>query len=162
MTRWLPYPRLSVTLLALWLLLNQSLAPAHLLFAAVLGVALPLAAARLLPGERGPRRPLAAVRLFAVVVFDILRSNVAVARLIMHPGHRRATAAFIFIPLELRNVYGLTTLACIVTATPGTLWVDYDSKDGVLMLHVLDMVDEEGWIRLIKNRYERLLREIFE
>jgi multicomponent K+:H+ antiporter subunit E len=160
--RWLPSPRLSVCLLALWLLLNQSLAPAHLLFGALPGVGLPLAAAQLLPDHRGPRRPMAALRLFGLVVADILRSNLAVARLIVHRGHRRATAAFIFIPLELRNAYGLTLLACIITSTPGTLWVDYDGHDGVLMLHVLDLVDEEGWIHLIKNRYERLLLEIFE
>lgn len=162
MKRWLPAPRLSVCLLVLWLLLNQSLAPAHVLFGALLGFGLPLLGVRMLPDHRGPRRPEAALRLFGLVVADILRSNLAVGSLIVHPGNRRATAAFVFIPLELRNAYGLTTLACIITSTPGTLWVDYDSDDGVLMLHVLDLVDEEGWIHLIKNRYERLLLEIFE
>ena len=29
-------------------------------------------------------------------------------------------------------------------------------------LHVLDLVDEETWVRLIKDRYERRLMEIFE
>ena len=33
---------------------------------------------------------------------------------------------------------------------------------GTLLLHVLDLVDEEQWSRLIKDRYERLLMEIFE
>jgi multicomponent K+:H+ antiporter subunit E len=30
------------------------------------------------------------------------------------------------------------------------------------MIHVLDLIDESEWIRAIKGRYERLLREIFE
>jgi multicomponent K+:H+ antiporter subunit E len=30
------------------------------------------------------------------------------------------------------------------------------------MIHVLDLVDENEWIRTIKGRYERLLLEIFE
>ena len=53
-------------------------------------------------------------------------------------------------------------LALIVTATPGTLWVDFDRRRGTLLLHVLDLVDEESWIQLIKGRYESLLMEIFE
>ena len=53
-------------------------------------------------------------------------------------------------------------LACIITSTPGTIWVNYDTVRGVLLIHVLDLVDEEGWTRTIKDRYERLLLEIFE
>ena len=66
------------------------------------------------------------------------------------------------IPLDLRDPYGLAVLACIITSTPGTLWVSFDSAKGMLMIHVLDLVDENEWIRTIKGRYERLLLEIFE
>ena len=66
------------------------------------------------------------------------------------------------IPLDIRNPYGLALLACIITSTPGTLWVNFDAQKGVLMIHVLDLIDEGEWIRTIKGRYERLLLEIFE
>ena len=65
------------------------------------------------------------------------------------------------IPLDLRDPYGLAALACIITSTPGTLWVDFDAASGTLTIHVLDLVDESEWIRTIKGRYERLLLEIF-
>jgi len=32
----------------------------------------------------------------------------------------------------------------------------------MLTIHVLDLIDENAWIRTIKHRYERLLLEIFE
>jgi multicomponent K+:H+ antiporter subunit E len=66
------------------------------------------------------------------------------------------------IPLDLRAPYGLAALACIITATPGTLWVEYDSADNTMLLHVLDLIDEEEWVRIIKDRYETRLMEIFE
>jgi multicomponent K+:H+ antiporter subunit E len=66
------------------------------------------------------------------------------------------------IPLELRSPNGLAALACIITATPGTIWVRLDSAEGLLVIHVLDVIDENTWIQTIKNRYERLLMEIFE
>jgi multicomponent K+:H+ antiporter subunit E len=65
------------------------------------------------------------------------------------------------IPLRTNNRYCLAVLACIITSTPGTLWMAHDTRSNVLLLHVLDLVDEQRWIELIQQRYERLLREIF-
>ena len=93
---------------------------------------------------------------------DIIRSNVAVGRIILGLGRRQRTSGFVNIPLELRNPYGLAILACIITSTPGTLWVNFDRQRGLLVIHVLDLIDEDDWIRTIKNRYERRLLEIFE
>ena len=93
-------------------------------------------------------------------MLDIWRSNIAVARLILRPDHPRRVSGFVVVPLELRNPAGLAILACIVTSTPGTAWVEHNSESNKLLLHVLDLVDEAHWIDLIKNRYERLLLEI--
>ena len=64
--------------------------------------------------------------------------------------------------LETADTGGLAVLACIVTATPGTSWAQYDAAGSVLTLHVLDLLDEDEWVRLFKDRYERRLMEIFE
>jgi multicomponent K+:H+ antiporter subunit E len=97
-----------------------------------------------------------------LVVADIVRSNIAVARIIFGLGRRDRRSGFVRIPLEMRDRYGLTALACIITATPGTLWIEYDGETGAVLIHVLDLVDEDAWIRLIKRRYEQRLMEIFE
>ena len=78
MTRWLPFPRVSVALLAAWLLLNQSLAPAQVLFGALLALALPRLLLALRHARDGAQRPRAALRLAARVALDIIRSNLAV------------------------------------------------------------------------------------
>jgi multicomponent K+:H+ antiporter subunit E len=62
----------------------------------------------------------------------------------------------------VRHPGGLAALACIITATPGTSWARYDAARNTLTIHVLDLVDEEAWVRLFKGRYERRLMEIFE
>ena len=56
----------------------------------------------------------------------------------------------------------MPTLAIILTATPGTIWVNYNPASGVLVLHVLDLIDDQDWAKIVKQRYERLLMEIFE
>lgn len=161
MTRILPYPFLSAFLLGMWLLLNQSLSPGQLLLGCMVGIAGGLAISTLQIPTGRVRRPLAMVRLAFIVLFDIIRSNVAVTRIVLSPN-RTAKSGFLTVDLDLRNEYALAILACMLTSTPGTVWVNFDSRKGVLLLHVLDLVDEQTWIDLIKTRYERLLMEVFE
>lgn len=161
MTRWLPFPLVFVLLLAMWLLLNQTLAPGHILFGSVLALCLSWILAVLREDGVVVRHPGVIIRLVVLVAADIVRSNLAVARIIFSPGLRKSPSGFVEIPLELRNPYGLAVLACIITATPGTLWVDFNSATGLLTIHVLDLVDRQAWIDTIKGRYEWRLQEIF-
>ena len=64
-------------------------------------------------------------------------------------------SGFLEIPLDLRDDHGLAVLACIVTSTPGTVWAGLSPDRATLTLHVLDLRDEDAWIRTIKQRYER-------
>jgi multicomponent K+:H+ antiporter subunit E len=160
MRRLLPFPIASAAVLALWLLLNQSLSLGHFLLGGVVALVGGWTLAALELPKARPRRLGALCRLLALVLADIVRSNIAVARIILGLERRR-TSGFVDIPLELRNPYGLAVLACIITSTPGTLWVDFDAASGTLTIHVLDLVDRSEWLRTIKGRYERLLLEIF-
>ena len=162
MRRVLPHPRLSVLLLVVWALLHASVAPGVLATGAVLALLGPLAMARLQPDRPALRSPGAVLRLAAVVFTDIVRSNYAVATLILGRRRRDRVSGFVYIPLDVRSPSSLAVLAIIVTSTPGTLWVQYDAGRGRLLLHVLDLVDEAEWTELIKGRYEPLLTEIFE
>jgi multicomponent K+:H+ antiporter subunit E len=90
-----------------------------------------------------------------------VRSNFAVAAIVLF-RRRERVSGFVHLPLDLSNRHGLAVLALIITATPGTMWVEFDRRRSVLLVHVLDLVDESEWIRLIKGRYEELLLEIFE
>ena len=162
MRTWLPFPLTSLCLLGMWLMLNQSLSVGHVLLGALfalLGGWLLGLVQRDVPRVRNP---LAMARLGLLVFVDIVRSNIAVARIILGPRHSQHTSGFLKIPLDLRNRYGLAILGCIITATPGTLWVRYNAETQSLLIHVLDLVDEATWIDTIKGRYERLLLEIFE
>lgn len=162
MRRVVPSPLMSGALFVLWLLLNQSISPGHILLAVTVALvggwmltALELPDARL-------RRPTAMLRLTGRVVADIVRSNIAVGRIVLGLRGPARRPGLVDIPLQLRDPYALAALACIITATPGTLWVGFDAVSGTLTIHVLDLTDEREWIDTIKIRYERMLMEIFE
>lgn len=160
MTRLLPYPLLSLSLLVMWLLLT-GFSTGHFLVAAAVALIVSRTMLGLRPEKPRIRFGLAMVKLAAIVLADIVRSNIAVGRIVLfRPPQRRS--GFIDLPIEMRSPYGLAVLAIIITATPGTLWLQHDIQRNVILIHVLDLVDEEEWVRLIKHRYERLLMEIFE
>jgi multicomponent K+:H+ antiporter subunit E len=162
MNKLLPFPLLSACLLAMWLLLNQTFSAGHILLGGVLALLGGWLMTALQPAVGRVRNPRAIVTLAFLVLADIIRSNIAVARIILGLRHRGVISGFLSIPIDMRNRYGLATLACIITATPGTLWVQFNPGTGLLMIHVLDLIDESVWIDTIKGRYERLLLEIFE
>ena len=156
-------PVLVVVLLATWLLLHQTLAPGQFLLGLALSVVLAWFGHDLRPLRARLRRVDRALDLFFVVFWDIVRSNVAVARIVLGlVGRRQVRSGFLRVPLDLRDDHGLAVLACIVTATPGTVWAGLSPDGATLTLHVLDLRDEDEWVRTIKQRYERRLMEIFQ
>lgn len=158
----IPHPLLTLTLVVLWLVLTR-FSLGQLVLGTLVGLIAGRAYASLTPDRSRLRRPDLVLRLMAIVAVDIARSNIAVARLILGGGrYGRRHSGFVRIPLDLREPNALATLAIIVTATPGTAWFAYDPDSGELLLHVFDLVDEDGWVHLIKTRYEALLLEIFQ
>ena len=68
--------RLRVAALVLvWLLLQQSLSPGHLLLGAILGTVVPLFTRRFWPEHVRVARPLVVLRFITVVLWDILAAN---------------------------------------------------------------------------------------
>lgn len=156
-------PVMLLCLVILWLVLNQTFAAGHLLLGVALGTLVSWATSSLRPLRARLRRLDLAFGLVFVVLYDVLRSSVAVAGIVLGLVRRgQLRSGFIDIPLELRDPHGLAALAAIVTSTPGTVWVGLSHDCARLTLHVLDLRDEREWITLIKHRYERPLRRIFE
>jgi multicomponent K+:H+ antiporter subunit E len=159
--RWFPHPGLSALLLLVWLALNSSLQPAQLLLGALLAWLMPLLSGAL-PGRRVPLyRPLLALRLLVVVLADIVVANLRVARLVLGPVSA-LRPAFVRVPLDLREPYAVYTLASIVTLTPGTVSSRISEDRRYLLVHALDMDDEQALVAQIKARYELPLKEIFK
>lgn len=158
--RWLAHPLLSALLAATWLLLQQSLAPGNLITAVVLGLVVP----RLLHGFVGEptvvRSWPAAMRLVAVVLYDVVVANVAVARIVLSPGSN-PQPAWLTVPLDVQHPTAITLFATIITTTPGTVSCVVDEKRRQILVHALDCHDAAAMVADMKLRYEAPLKEIF-
>ncbi|WP_134679358.1 Na+/H+ antiporter subunit E [Paracoccus ravus] len=162
MRQLIPHPLLSGSLVLMWLLLTR-FSPGHLVLGSMIALLAGWTVERLTLARPRIRRWQAIPRLAGLVAWDILRSNISVARvLLLGPNHPDYHSGFIELRLTLRDQNALALLAIILAATPGTAWLEYDRESGRLLLHVLDLRSEDDWQVLIRDRYERLLGEIFE
>lgn len=157
---WLSHPWLSALLALSWLLLSHSLAPVHLLSAALIGLLVPRLLHEALPPS-SRIRIVPALRLILVVLRDIVVSNITVARLVLGPVGR-PQPAWITVPLTLTHPTAISLLASIITTTPGTVSSTVDEQRRLILVHALDCSDPVQMVADIKTRYEDPLRQIFE
>lgn len=161
LARLLPAPVLSLVLWVSWLMLNESASVGHLLLGAALAIAIPWFTERFRPDRPRLRGPGTAVRLALVVLHDIVKSNVVVARQVLGP-ESRIRPAFVWVPLDIRDPHGIVALAGIITLTPGTLSSELSDDRRHLLVHAFNVDDPDALVAEIKQRYEAPLREIFE
>lgn len=157
-----PAPLLSVALFVLWLLLNHSVSKGHIVLGAVLALLIPIVTRGLRPLPVRVRHPWSILKLFMTVIKDTSVSNFQVVRFLLFPSLRKHPAAFVHIPLELRDPNGLAVLAMIICITPGTAWAEISRDRSALLMHVLEVGDARIIIDHVKTSYERPLMEIFE
>lgn len=161
MRRLLPHPQLSLVLWVAWLALNNTVAPAHLMLGAVLALVIPWTATHLVDGAWPMlRSPQTVLRLGLTVLYDIVVSNIDVARRVLGPASA-IKPGFVKVPLDVTNDWAITMLAGIITMTPGTLTADVAVDRSHLLVHALHIDDADALVASIKSRYETPLKEIF-
>ena len=167
-----PTPFRSVLLFVVWLLLNNSVSPGHLILGAILAVVIPLACIPFREPQPLILRPGLAVKQLFIVLYDIVTANVQVAKLILGPI-KQLNPAFVKVPLDLSHEMPITILASTVSLTPGTVSAEVypfveslapgeEPQQRYLLIHVLHLEDEQELINTIKSRYEAPLKEIFQ
>jgi multicomponent K+:H+ antiporter subunit E len=158
--RWFPHPFVSFLVFLSWLMLSHSLDLTDILVAILLAIIIPR-----LVGPFISRTPhihwTLAVKLFFVVLWDIIVSNFRVAKMVLGPMDQLHPRWY-RVPLETEHEEVNTLLAMIITTTPGTVSAGIDQERGDILVHALSSDDTELDIQEIKKRYETPLLEIFD
>mgnify|MGYP005857605857 CR=1 FL=1 len=162
LARILPHPLVSLAVALVWILLVNTLTLNAIVFAAILGVVIPLFTRAYWPEAPRLRHPLKVAEYLLVVLWDICIANLQVARIILFVPNAALRPAWITIPLDLRTPEAITVLAGTITMTPGTVSSDLSGCGRALLVHCLHAPDPDAVRDQIKARYESRLKEIFE
>lgn len=113
-------------------------------------------------GERYFKRSSATLRFAAYVVWELVLANVKVARTVLFTPTADLRPGIVAVPLDLRSDAEITTLANLITLTPGTLSLDVSDDRHVLYVHAIEVDDPARFRDETKRGFERAVREVFE
>lgn len=158
----LPHPILSLLICVVWIMLANEISPGHVVLGLALGVLIPLSTARFWPRRLRVKSLSAMIEYAALVLFDIVVSNIHVAKLVLFRPTDKLRSVYVTVPLDLTRPELIAMLAGTCNMTPGTVCADLSADGRALLVHCLDLDDPQSMVDLIKNRYERRLKRIFE
>ena len=158
----IPAPWLSLSLLALWLILNGSVHLGTVALGIVVALMVPLMTQSLRPTRVRIRRPGAVLRLIWRVFVDVVQSNFQVAWRGWLYGRPPPRVQWVVIPLQLKSPAALAALAVIAAVVPGTVWSELSMDRTRLLFHVFHVPPGQDFAAWFRERYEVLLMEIFE
>jgi len=117
----------------------------------------------LFPNASYTKKPHQVVYFIGFFLWELLIANIRVAKEVLSPT-LTANPAIVAVPLDLESDIEITTLANLITLTPGTLSLDVSEDRKTLYVHTmyLDNNDVEAFRTDIKNGFEQRVREFFE
>ncbi|MDO4222492.1 MAG: Na+/H+ antiporter subunit E [Acinetobacter sp.] len=158
--RWFPHPFVSVLVALTWIILAASYSVQSIVMASILAIVIPRMV-RPFVGRTQKIRWGLAVKLIAIVMWDILVSNIKIARLVLG-SLDQLQPKWYRVPLESEHEQVNALLAMIITTTPGTVSAGIDQERRDILVHALSSDDEQADIQDMKQRYEALLMQIFD
>lgn len=157
-----PHPYLTALLTLVWMLLDNTAGPGVFIVGLILGIIIPIITAPYWPDRPVLKHPLKIASYVLIVMYDIVKSNIDVALVVLFKSNAARKPAWVTIPLDLKTPEAITVLAGTITMTPGTVTADVSAQGSALLVHCLDAPDPDAVRDDIKSRYEARLKEIFE
>jgi multicomponent Na+:H+ antiporter subunit E len=152
---------IEAALVVMWVLAWGDLSVANVVSGALISGALLVVfpVARLPVGAGHTVRPLAALRLLVAFGFELLVSNLAMARDVLL-GQKRLRTGILACPLRVDSDGVATFLTNLLSLTPGAMPIEVTHGPPVIYVHVLRMHDRD---RLLANvrRFETLIVRAF-
>ena len=155
---------LFATLLLFWILLNGTLAPGTLAIGAAAAIAIVLfytdGLSFLSHFRPVPRSFTASVLFLLYFLRELVRSNIALARIVLSP-ELPIKPGIVKVRTKLKSPMGRLLLANSITLTPGTLSVELTGEWLYVHWVTVDTTDNEGATAKIVAGFEHYLEVMY-
>jgi multicomponent Na+:H+ antiporter subunit E len=150
---------LNIALALVWILLKNSWTLMDFAIGYMLGLVLLYVFRKFLPSAFYLKRFIAVWNLFLLFLKELILANVSVVKNVLDPKLDIKPAIYA-LPTDLKTRFEITTLANLITLTPGTLTIDVSPDNKILYIHAIDVPDAEEAIRAIKESFEKHIMEV--
>ena len=161
--------------LLFWLLLTLSLAPREIFWGVIISAIVAAFANRFLIHHKAfylynpVRLVLLVVYCCTVFLWEVIKANVNMAKIVLSPSLRNYQAGIIRVPgsPDVKSEYGLAMVSNCITLTPGTITMDVaedEQGNNYYYVHWIDVAetDRDKAGEAIKGRMERWIGRIWK
>lgn len=100
------------------------------------------------------------IQLFFIFLYELLVANLTVLSKVFSP-RLNIKPGIIKVPIEVEGPFWITTLANMITLTPGTLTVEISPDNHYFYVHCLNIDNEESIVSDIKDTFEKKILEVY-
>lgn len=150
---------LNLGIAFVWMFLHNSWDVVTFFIGYLLGLGLIFLLRRFLPYDFYIKKIIAIIKLFLLFLKELVLSSVIVLRQVLSPKLDIRPGIFA-LPTQLKGDWEVTTLALLITLTPGTLTLEVAPEGDILYIHAMDIPDAEEAISQIKNTFEKAIMEV--
>ncbi|MBQ3198779.1 MAG: Na+/H+ antiporter subunit E [Firmicutes bacterium] len=101
------------------------------------------------------------VQLVFIFMYELLVANLTVLVKVFSP-RLNIKPGIIKVPIEVEGPFWITTLANMITLTPGTLTVEVSPDNKFFYVHCLNIDNEESIVSDIKDTFEKKIQEVYK
>ena len=101
------------------------------------------------------------IMLALYMVWELFRSSIEVAWDILTPTHKNQSK-IIKLPLQCQHPAQISLLANLISLTPGTLAIDLEKENTVLIIHIMFAQHQEKIIAFIKKQLEPKIIKVIQ
>lgn len=150
---------LNLFLAFIWMFLKDAYDPVTFFVGYFFGLLILFTFKRFLKHRFYFYRVLAIIKLFFIFMRELILSNIAVLKIVLKPKLDMKPGIFAM-TTNLEKSWEITTLANLITLTPGTLVVSISDDNKTLYIHAMNIDDVDESIASIKNTFEKAIAEV--
>lgn len=105
------------------------------------------------------RRLFMAAKLILIFIYEIFQSSIIVLKQILSPK-LNLTPGIITYKTELKTDGEVTTLALLLTLTPGSVVMEVSPEGNVLYIHAIDVENSKEFLFQSLKKFEKAIMEV--
>ncbi|EGL82281.1 cation antiporter [Caldalkalibacillus thermarum TA2.A1] len=150
---------INIGIAILWMFLQNEFTFVQFTLGYVLGIVLLFVLRRFLGTRFYMERVVALVKLIALFIYELILANIDMLKIVLSP-RLNITPGIVAVPTSLKTDWEKTTLAALISLTPGTLSMAFSEEGDIIYVHFIHMKDKEEAVKNIKEGFERAILEV--
>ncbi|ARJ51388.1 Na+/H+ antiporter subunit E [Staphylococcus lutrae] len=151
----------NIILAIFWLFLSDSYTMNAFVLGYLFALLLVYLMRKVLPGRFYIITLYRVVQLMFVFLFELIKANIDVLRIILQPRIKNESAFFVY-ETDLEHKWQVALLSNLITLTPGTVVIGINDDMKRLYIHCLNFSTKEEEVASIKGSLEKAVKEVGE